>query len=238
MTLDELLGLGGDDFIRGAYLALLRRHVDEGGLHHYRQRMRSGQTKASVLLDLSRSPEARRAGVDATVSALAPKVLLRAAIRRSLGRNPHPGEERRHLGSLKGVGRREDVVAETWQSPEALAMRPEDALFRSELEALLQKERIARSWRTRLNPFARWDRAIERMDDRLREAAANALATRLRLEALEGTLLTAWSTRTASGVELAGTRAGAVHEQALSSHARKIFQHLRDRLVERSVNAR
>jgi len=52
-------GLPADDaeFITGAYLYLLRREPDAGGLAHYLDRLKSGRERDTVLRDLVESPE-------------------------------------------------------------------------------------------------------------------------------------------------------------------------------------
>ena len=61
--LDDLLKSDGDAFIKTAFLSILRRPPDQGGLEYYRYALRSGTlTKTAALKRLLQSEEADRAG--------------------------------------------------------------------------------------------------------------------------------------------------------------------------------
>lgn len=79
---NELLRFHGDDFVRQAYLALLRREPDDPGMAHHLEQLASGRfNKLDVLASLHSSPEGRSTQV--TLSGLT----LPALVRR-LGRIP------------------------------------------------------------------------------------------------------------------------------------------------------
>jgi FkbM family methyltransferase len=62
MTLDDLLDLHDETFVRRAYQLLLHREADPVGLRHYTRRIRRGSTRIKVLAELAGSPEARGTG--------------------------------------------------------------------------------------------------------------------------------------------------------------------------------
>lgn len=62
-SVDFLLQLDGDAFVRMAYRTVLRRQVDPDGLYRYRSRLAEGYSKLSVLQALYHSGEAREKGV-------------------------------------------------------------------------------------------------------------------------------------------------------------------------------
>jgi SAM-dependent methyltransferase len=82
---NDLLKYHGGEFVRNAYLAVLKREPDEAGLAHHLENLAGGRlNKVDVLASLRSSPEGERAGV--RIDGLA----LPAAIRR-LGRVPVVG---------------------------------------------------------------------------------------------------------------------------------------------------
>lgn len=56
---NQLLLKNGSDFIEQAYRSVLRRAPDLGGREHFMSRLRSGDSKECILLDIAGSPEAR-----------------------------------------------------------------------------------------------------------------------------------------------------------------------------------
>ena len=64
ISLNRLLSLSGDEFLRAAYLKVLGRPADEAGLATYRDAIRSGAEPAQVLVDLRASGEGRAYGVE------------------------------------------------------------------------------------------------------------------------------------------------------------------------------
>jgi len=64
LTLDELLLLDDEPFVRAAYQTLLGRPVDDSGLRNYIGQVRRGVAKEEVITELARSPEGRARGLD------------------------------------------------------------------------------------------------------------------------------------------------------------------------------
>lgn len=62
-SLDDFLSLHDRNFVRAAYLALLKREPDEYGEQHYLSRVRAGVSKILILADIQKSKEAHRHGV-------------------------------------------------------------------------------------------------------------------------------------------------------------------------------
>ena len=58
-TLEQLLKLHDEAFVRSAYKAILGRTPDQGGLENYLSQVRAGIHKAHILAELARSPEGR-----------------------------------------------------------------------------------------------------------------------------------------------------------------------------------
>src|ERR1700738_2206236 len=55
-----LLSLDGKEFLRLAYLTLLRRQPDSGGMAHYLEKLKAGAQKSALLYELYNSPEGER----------------------------------------------------------------------------------------------------------------------------------------------------------------------------------
>lgn len=68
LSLQELLNFDDESFIHCAYRTLLRRDPDETGLNYYLGRLRGGEKKIQILIDLSASTEGRH--VNARVQGL------------------------------------------------------------------------------------------------------------------------------------------------------------------------
>jgi uncharacterized coiled-coil protein SlyX len=62
INFDDLLRLNGRAFVSMAYLAILKRSADDGGMRTYLRDLSQGQTKAEVLLALAQSGEAAALG--------------------------------------------------------------------------------------------------------------------------------------------------------------------------------
>lgn len=75
---NELLVLHGTAFVRAAYLAILRREADPGGLATYVALLRGGFSRTHVLDALACSPEARSRSADAGAGLRGLKTLLKA----------------------------------------------------------------------------------------------------------------------------------------------------------------
>src|ERR1700730_3599760 len=63
-SIEELLLLDDEEFVRVAYLTLLGRHVDPGGLATYVGHLRLGRDKRELIVDLALSEEGRGVAVD------------------------------------------------------------------------------------------------------------------------------------------------------------------------------
>jgi hypothetical protein len=60
--IDRLLDLSSDEFLEAAYQALLKRPPDSDGKRFYLTRLRSGYSKAGILVQIACSPEAKVVG--------------------------------------------------------------------------------------------------------------------------------------------------------------------------------
>jgi hypothetical protein len=70
-TLEQLLKLHDEAFVRSAYKAILGRTPDQGGLENYLSQVRAGIHKAHILAELAQSPEGKAAPVQALHLAIA-----------------------------------------------------------------------------------------------------------------------------------------------------------------------
>lgn len=61
-SLDELLSLYDERFVRCAYLTLLGREADASGLSNYVRQLRRGAAKVQLIVELAESEEGRNAG--------------------------------------------------------------------------------------------------------------------------------------------------------------------------------
>lgn len=96
----SLLALGDEAFVRQAYLLLLGREADEGGLDNYLARVRSGDHKARLLVQLALSDEGRQRhvkvpGIDALIAehAVRPVPLVQRVVRKLLRPLRGPSQE-------------------------------------------------------------------------------------------------------------------------------------------------
>lgn len=60
VSVETLLDLPDEEFVKAAYLLVLGRHPDPSGLAHYSRQVRDGEEKAAILVELARSEEGRR----------------------------------------------------------------------------------------------------------------------------------------------------------------------------------
>ena len=61
-SVEQLLSLHDDEFVRCAYLTVLRRPADTGGFANYLAELRQGTAKEKILVELADSPEGRSLG--------------------------------------------------------------------------------------------------------------------------------------------------------------------------------
>jgi FkbM family methyltransferase len=121
MTLNDLLALSGESFVRAAYRILLGREADDQGLVHYRMQLALGFGKAAVLGDLASSREAtcREQGED--LMSLDGDSFIDAAYQRLLGRSPDPDGKSSYLASVQGGASKRGVFAAIRDSEEGKA---------------------------------------------------------------------------------------------------------------------
>jgi hypothetical protein len=60
VSIETLLDLPDEEFVKAAYLLVLGRNPDPSGLAHYSRQVREGEEKAAILAELARSEEGRR----------------------------------------------------------------------------------------------------------------------------------------------------------------------------------
>lgn len=63
-SVSDLLRMSGEAFIRACYRSILGREADAEGLRHYREALRAGKSKESILVDIAVSPDAKQRGID------------------------------------------------------------------------------------------------------------------------------------------------------------------------------
>ena len=101
LTAQALLALGDEDFVRQAYLLVLGREADPGGLDNYLVAVRSGADKAQLVSQLALSDEGRQRhvnvpGLDKLVQAqplMGAPPLPQRVMRRLLGPLRGPSQE-------------------------------------------------------------------------------------------------------------------------------------------------
>ena len=101
MTAQALLALGDEDFVRQAYLLVLGREADPGGLDNYLVAVRSGADKTQLVAQLAQSDEGRQRhvsvpGLDTLLQAQpsrSPPPLPQRVMRRLLGPLRGPSQE-------------------------------------------------------------------------------------------------------------------------------------------------
>jgi hypothetical protein len=141
-SVQDLLALTGEQFVRRAYLALLGRESDPSGLKYYTERLARGDSREQVIADLCADPEgqaygSRIAGLQELLGRLgeshtAPKVdqaadllalhgtpFVKAAYRTVLGREADPAGLAHYVELLRSGYSRSHILAALAGSPEA-----------------------------------------------------------------------------------------------------------------------
>ena len=90
-SLESLLGYYDEAFVRKAYITLLRRHPDPGGLNHFLNKLRQGRSRLSIVEDIHASEEGRNVephipGVDDAIGNVKRERSVRARLLRRLRR--------------------------------------------------------------------------------------------------------------------------------------------------------
>lgn len=145
MTLDGLLALSGDDFLRAAYRAVLGRDIDDSGLTHYRKALANGKSKAKVLVDLYRSDEAQRRANFADLAGLADSDFISTIYLHILGRTADPDGRRNYLKILSENRDRQHIIRALENSTEALRR---NGTFKQDIAALVRKETRLLGWKS------------------------------------------------------------------------------------------
>ncbi len=132
-TVQTLLALGDEDFVRQAYRLVLGREADPGGLENYLNSVRSGADKAALVAQLALSDEglqrhATVPGLDALVDAhrIHPVPITQRVLRRLLRplRGPSPEPLERALRAIDNrLYRMEQTLAEQRDGVAALAVQ-------------------------------------------------------------------------------------------------------------------
>ncbi len=130
-TVQTLLALGDEDFVRQAYRLVLGREADSGGLDNYLSSVRSGANKADLVAQLALSVEGRQRhatvpGLDALVNVhrIRPVPVIQRVLRRLLQpfRGPSTEPLERALRVIDNrLYRMEQTLAEQRDSVAALA---------------------------------------------------------------------------------------------------------------------
>ncbi len=175
LTMNQLLAKNGDDFIRNAYQALLRRDADPQGLAYYAHRLAAGYGKRSILVQISKAPE--RANRHAALLAIPDdREFVAAAYLAVLGRSADPAGLQHYVNFLKSGGKRRKLLGDIEASPEAA--------FEVELAEIIEQERKANHWL--LGWFTqgrRIERHLNRLEYELAYVAESSLALRAESEA-------------------------------------------------------
>ena len=144
MTLNRLLALSGDDFLRQAYRIVLGRDSDEAGMTHYREKFAKGRDKTWVLTDLARSREAchRESGDD--LAYLPDEEFIDLIYLRLLGRAADPVGKQHYLAKMNAGDSRKNVMRSLRRSMEG---RRHQAGIAEEIDFLLRRRSLL-GWRT------------------------------------------------------------------------------------------
>jgi hypothetical protein len=140
MTVNELLGLSGEPFIRAAYRAILGRDVDDTGLDHYLGRLARGDKRISVLSELANSPEAVARASHHDLAHAPAEIFIDVIYRRLLGRSPDPVGKESYLAALRRHSNRQLVIQDIETSVEARKRNGESARFKEDLVRALREE--------------------------------------------------------------------------------------------------
>jgi hypothetical protein len=153
-TMEQLLALHGEDFVRTAYQVLLGREADDAGLAHYGKRLAAGEGKQAVVFALAESPEGQArlaqpiardpAEAVAALAGTTDQAFVEGAYLRLLGREADPGGLANYLELAQAPGGRERVARELFASDEARHWRKVVVSFREDLQELVAFEKGAR----------------------------------------------------------------------------------------------
>ncbi len=182
MTLSELLSKPQESFIRSAYIAILGREADRAGVEHYSSMLMSGKSRASVLLCLYDSKEAKATlGPYRDLASLDDAVFLDAIYLRLLGRSPDPEGRRHYLAELQNPSGRRRVIRDIELSAEASKINPHRAAFSRQLEEMLRIEQKSHGWRG-------WFLPTRRLEARLNQTHEIVVSLSAQLASLHASL--------------------------------------------------
>ena len=119
MTLDELMQLPAERFLRATYKCVLGREPDNQGLGYYMKRLAQGHGRASVVHDLARSEEALRYEKAQDLDHLSDLQFLEQVFIRFIGRTPDPAGCQHYLKLLKQGKTRLSIARDVCGSEEA-----------------------------------------------------------------------------------------------------------------------
>jgi Domain of unknown function (DUF4214) len=146
MTLQELLALPDEDFLRSVYVLILGREPDESGLTNYRRQLGRGVSKKAIVAEVAESNEARPRYSHLDLAQLSDNDFLDAIYSRVLGRSPDAEGKHHYLDRLRKNADRRRIIVSLENSDEALRRDPAAASFRRELNVLLRRERRRPRW--------------------------------------------------------------------------------------------
>lgn len=146
MTLQELLALPNEDFLRSVFVFILGREPDESGLNNYRRQLGRGVSKKAIVAEIAESKEARARYSHLDLAQLSDNDFVDAIYSRVLGRSPDPEGKRHHLDRLRKNADRRRIIVSLGNSEEALRRDPAGASFRRDLNMLLRRERRRPRW--------------------------------------------------------------------------------------------
>lgn len=146
MTLDDLLSLPDEEFLRAAYVLILGREPDEAGLDNYRKKLVRGASKSAIAAAIAQSDEAKARADHQDLAHLSDDDFVDAIYNRLLGRSPDPDGKNHYRERLRRNGDRERIVRSLEESDEALRHNPAGAYFRRDLNMLVRRERRRMRW--------------------------------------------------------------------------------------------
>lgn len=149
MTLQELLALPDEDFLRSVYVLILGREPDESGLNNYRRQLERGVSKKAIVAEVAESKEGRARYSHLDLAQLSDNDFVDAIYSRVLGRSPDPEGKRHHLDRLRKNADRQRIIVSLENSEEALRRDPAAASFRRDLNMLLRRESRRPRWLNR-----------------------------------------------------------------------------------------
>lgn len=149
MTLDQLLTLPDDYFLRIAYEGILGREADETGMAFYRRQLERGRSRTFVLVDLAVSTEAGRYAAGEDLIHLSDSMFVDAIYSRFLGREVDPGGRRHYLEKLLNGEDKKRLIVDLKNSPEGQLYRQS---FRRCLSLLVRRKTSFLGWRGWFRP--------------------------------------------------------------------------------------